>query len=137
MGVVEYNGSIYNQDGLDPLELEKYFTKNKSFRDFPNGQFHPNQEIMYKPCDILVPAALQLCIQKDNMKKIQAKIILEVANGPTSIEADEYFDKQKILVIPDILVNAGGVTCSYIEWLKNRENKRTGRLTQKWEEKSK
>ena len=92
---------------------------------------------MDRECDILLPAALEQSLNKDNADSIRAKFIVEGGNGISTEIADEIFNKKKILVIPDILANAGGVTVSYFEWLKNIEHKQPGRLTQLWEEKSK
>jgi glutamate dehydrogenase/leucine dehydrogenase len=92
--------------------------------DLAKGKPITNEELLELPVDILVPAALEDVINKKNMKKIKAKIIIEMANGPVSYEAYEYLTKKGVVIVPDILANAGGVTGSYIEWKQNIENKK-------------
>lgn len=87
--------------------------------------------------DVLVPAALEKAVHAGNAGDIRAKLIAEGSNGGTTVDADHILQDKGVLVIPDILCNAGGVTCSYLEWIKNIEHKRPGRLTTKWEEKGK
>jgi glutamate dehydrogenase (NADP+) len=91
--------------------------------DVNRGKHLANEDLLELPVDILVPAALENVINKKNMKKIKAKIIIEMANGPVSYEAYEYLTKKGVVIVPDILANAGGVTGSYIEWKQNLENK--------------
>lgn len=112
-------GGIYSAEGLDPAEVETYKKKNGNMKGFPNAQQISNEELLELPCDVLVPAALENQITKKNAEKIQAKVVLELANGPTATDADDILFKKGIAVIPDILANAGGVVVSTYEWEQN------------------
>ena len=135
MGVQEWDGCVYNPKGIDVQELKDFLIKNKGFKNHPD--FIKDKEIFARECDVLVPAALELAINETNAHLIKAKLVAEGGNGSTTVEGDDILNEKGILVLPDILCNAGGVTCSYLEWIKNLEHKRPGRLSQKWEEKGK
>jgi glutamate dehydrogenase (NAD(P)+) len=129
IGICEYNGSIYNPDGLNPEKVKKHLQNGKSILEYPNcTAFDDPYHVFYFDCDILLPAALEEQINEKNMKKINAKIIAEGANGPLTYEADQYLSKNSVLILPDLFLNSGGVIVSYFEWLKNLNHVRFGRI---------
>lgn len=115
-------GAIYNENGLNPIEVMKVKEETGSVINFKDGKVISNEELLELPVDILVPAALENVITKDNASKIQAKVIIEMANGPIIEEAYSILEENQIISAPDILANAGGVIVSYFEWLQNRKN---------------
>ncbi len=137
VGVAEIEGSIYDPDGIDLEKLVDYRKENGSIIGFGNTkELENNSAVLEADCDILIPAALENQINLDNAKNIKAKIIAEAANGPTSSEAHETLKERNALIIPDNYLNAGGVTVSYFEWLKNLSHVRFGRLEKRAEETS-
>jgi glutamate dehydrogenase (NAD(P)+) len=121
VAVSDANGAIIDQQGLNIPELLKYNREQKKLTDFPGSRFITNEELLRLPVDILVPAALGGVITGEIAPEIRAKYIIEAANNPTDPAADEILAKKDVLVIPDILANAGGVTVSYFEWVQNRQ----------------
>ncbi len=118
--VCDVYGGLYKKDGIDIAGLMKYVKQNGRIVGFPGAEPIDKNEILYADVDILVPAALENQITEENAGDIQAKIIAEGANGPVTPDADPILQKNNILVIPDILCNAGGVTVSYFEWVQDR-----------------
>lgn len=137
VGVAEYEGAIGNPDGLDVDAVFNHRKDSGSILNFPRGtNLAQSSDALELDCDILVPAALEGQITDENAPKIKAKIIVEAANGPTTAEAEEILNEREIMVIPDAYANAGGVTVSYFEWLKNINHVRFGRMSKRYEESS-
>ena len=137
VGVAEWNGGVSNKNGINPYELEEYMKKNKKVTGFPGGTDHAiGEKLLHLECDILVPCAAEKSINRDNVAGIKAKLIAEGANGPVTPFADAQLNAKNVIIIPDLLCNAGGVTVSYFEWIKNLSHIRFGRMTRKWEKQS-
>lgn len=122
IAVSDSKNAIVKDDGLDLAAVEKHKKETGSVKDFPGARNITNAELLELSCDVLVPAAFENQITETNANNVKAKVILELANGPTTPEADEILFKKGIQVIPDILANSGGVTVSYFEWDQNLKN---------------
>lgn len=134
VGIAEYEGGIYDKNGLDVDEVFNHRKNNGSILNFKNAKnYKQGSALLELDCDILVPAALENQITADNAPKIKAKMIAEGANGPVSAEAEDILLKRGIFIIPDAYLNAGGVTVSYFEWLKNISHVRFGRIEKRHE----
>ena len=135
VAIAEHDGAVYNENGLNEEELIQFRNKTGSIINFPGATTLTNTlDALELECDILIPAALENVINGDNAQRIKAKIIGEAANGPCTPEADEVFIQKGILCVPDMYLNAGGVTVSYFEWLKNLSHVRYGRLEKRFTE---
>jgi glutamate dehydrogenase (NAD(P)+) len=135
VGLAEYEGSIYCENGLDVEAVFQHRKASGSILNFPGAtNFNKNTDALEAPCDILIPAALENVINGDNASRVQAKIIGEAANGPLTPEADEILINKGVLVVPDMYLNAGGVTVSYFEWVKNLSHVRYGRVEKRFME---
>ena len=123
IAVTDAFGGIHNADGLNLWELEKYVAATRSVVGFPGADSITNEELLELPCDILVPAALERQITKENAGKLKCRILAEGANGPTTPEADAILaQRPEIFLIPDVLCNAGGVVVSYFEWVQDLQS---------------
>lgn len=135
VALAEYDGAIYNPDGLDVDAVQQHRHEAQTILNFPGAKnFAKNSDALEYECDILVPAALEQQITEENAPRIKAKIVAEAANGPTTAAAEEILIQRGIMIIPDLYLNAGGVTVSYFEWLKNLSHVRFGRLSKRFEE---
>ncbi|MGB6484395.1 MAG: Glu/Leu/Phe/Val dehydrogenase [Candidatus Acidiferrales bacterium] len=123
IGLADVHGGLYNEKGFDmPKVIDWVYGQHKSLPEFPaGGQKLSSAEVLFQPCDILVPAAIENQITSQNVSRVQTKILCEGANGPTTVPADEVLGKKGVFIIPDILGNAGGVTVSYFEWVQDRQ----------------
>ena len=135
IAIAEYEGAIYCKDGLNEEDVFQHRKATGSILNFPGAtNIEKSSDALEMDCDILIPAALENVIDGNNAPRIKAKIIGEAANGPLTPEADDIFAKKGVLVIPDMYLNAGGVTVSYFEWLKNLSHVRYGRLEKRFTE---
>ncbi|MFA6131151.1 MAG: Glu/Leu/Phe/Val dehydrogenase [Patescibacteria group bacterium] len=124
IAVSDSRGGIFNPEGLDIAALESHKDSTGGVQDFAGAKNISNEELLALDCDLLVPAAMENQFTATNVEAIKAKVIFEIANGPTTPEADDVFVRKNIPVVPDILVNAGGVTVSYFEWEQNMTNEK-------------
>ena len=135
VAIAEHDGAIVNETGLDVDAVSRRRTETGSILGMPGArELKPSAAALELDCDILIPAALENVLTADNAARIKAKIVLEGANGPTTPDAEEIFRTRGVMVIPDIYANAGGVTVSYFEWLKNLSHVRFGRMEKRLEE---
>ena len=134
IAVSEFEGAIHNEKGIDIAELLKHRKETGSILNFPGTKILPSRDAALElECDILVPAALENQITSDNAERIKAKIIAEAANGPISADGEAILLKMGVIIIPDMYLNAGGVTVSYFEWLKNLSHMRFGRMEKRFD----
>ncbi len=135
VGLAEHEGAILNRSGLHVEQVMKFRQETKSILNFPEATNLPKtSDALELECDILVPAALENQITVENVNRIKAKIVAEAANGPVTADANDALLKRGVLIIPDLYLNAGGVTVSYFEWLKNLSHVRFGRMDKRFEE---
>lgn len=137
IAIAEYEGAIYNANGLDVDAVMKHRKEAGSLLNFPGAtNLNTREEALELECDILIPAALENQITEENAGRVKARILAEAANGPTTAAAAEILRSKGLLIIPDIYLNAGGVTASYFEWLKNLSHVRFGRMGKRFEQTS-
>ncbi|AYD47956.1 Glu/Leu/Phe/Val family dehydrogenase [Arachidicoccus soli] len=135
IAIAEYEGAIFNENGLNEEEVLKHRKETGSILNFPGAtNFEKSGDALEADCDILIPAALESVINQENAARIKAKIIGEAANGPLTPEADVILNAKGVVIIPDMYLNAGGVTVSYFEWLKNLSHVRYGRMEKRFTE---
>ena len=135
VGLAESEGAIANPKGLDLEKVMAHRRERKKITDFPGAtNLGRREDALELDCDILIPAALERQITADNAGRVKAKIVVEAANGPTTPEADAILDQRGVMVIPDAFINAGGVTVSYFEWVKNLGHVRFGRMQKRYEQ---
>jgi len=135
IGIAEWDAALYNPKGIPVEELNEFRKETGSIKNFPEAETLPGPDSIWDiPCDVLIPAALENQITLENCDRINCKVLAEAANGPTTPGAEERLHARGILIIPDIFLNAGGVTVSYFEWGKNLSHMRFGRLQKHLEE---
>jgi len=133
--IIERDGALINDDGIHIEDLYQHIIEHKTIKNFPSASFEDNgKAVLEKECDILIPAALESQITLENADKIQAKLIIEAANGPVTFGADGILNKKGVIIIPDAYANAGGVTVSYFEWIRNISHIRFGRMQKRHDE---
>ena len=135
IAILERDGALLNENGLNVEEVFGYKKEHGKVEGFRDGQFFKGgKELLEHPCDVLIPAAMEGVIDHENAPRIQANVIAEAANGPLTYEADEILCQKETFVIPDAYLNAGGVTVSYFEWIKNLSHVRFGRMDRRFAE---
>ncbi len=135
VGIIEWDGALYNPDGIDVEAVRQWIVKHGGVKDYPDATHTAEGgAVLEEECDILVPAALEGVINLSNADRIKAPLIIEAANGPVTAGADEILRKKGTVIIPDMYANAGGVTVSYFEWVKNLSHIRFGRMQRRQEE---
>lgn len=135
IGIIEHDGALYDEKGLDVEAVRSWITKHGGVTGYPDARSHEDgAKVMEAECDILIPAALEGVINLSNADRIKAPLIIEAANGPITAGADDILREKGIVIIPDMYANAGGVTVSYFEWVKNLSHIRFGRMQRRQEE---
>ena len=137
--IIERDAAIYKADGFDIEDAKAYLIEHGSFIGYPEAdeiEVKDPLSFLEKQCDYLIPAAVEKSIHKGNADRLKCKAVFEGANGPTSFAGEEILNAKGIIVAPDLMVNGGGVTCSYFEWLKNIDHVSPGKMTKKFDEKS-
>ncbi len=133
--VIEYDGAIINDEGINIEALRTHIVEHGGLLNFPGGRYEEDgYAVLEKECDILIPAAMESQINLQNAERIKTKLIVEAANGPVTYGADEVLNNRGVVIIPDAYANAGGVTVSYFEWIRNISHMRFGRLQRRHQE---
>ncbi len=135
VGIIERDGALYDENGINVPAVHEWMTKHGGIAGYPDSTHHEQgAAVLEADCDILIPAALEGVINLSNAERIKAPLIIEAANGPVTAGADEILRKKGVVIIPDMYANAGGVTVSYFEWVKNLSHIRFGRMQRRSEE---
>lgn len=135
IGIVEWDGALVDENGLDVESVKQHIMEHGGVKGYGGATYVENgASVLEAECDVLIPAALEGQITEENAPRIKAKVVLEGANGPTTAGADEILRRRGVFIIPDVYANAGGVTVSYFEWIKNLSHIRFGRLERRFEE---
>ena len=135
IGILEYDGALLDLNGLNVEDVYQYKVANNGIQGFPGAEYVKDSKILLEEaCDILIPAAMEGVINQQNAGRIQAKLIAEAANGPVTFAAEAILQERGVVSIPDVYLNAGGVTVSYFEWIKNLSHIRFGRIQKRYEE---
>ena len=135
IAIIERDGALVNEQGINVEAVRQYINENKTIKGYPDASFtEDGLKQLELECDILLPAALESQITADNAAKLKCKLIIEAANGPVTFEADEILRQRNIPIIPDAYANAGGVTVSYFEWVRNLSHIRFGRMERRYDE---
>jgi glutamate dehydrogenase (NAD(P)+) len=121
VGVSDHTCGVADPDGLDIPQMVEWATEHRFLEDYPHGRKIGRAEVLEQPCDVLIPAAIERQITSDNAARLDCKLIVEAANGPTTPEAERILAERGIKIVPDILANAGGVTVSYFEWVQDQQ----------------
>ncbi len=141
VGIVLHDSAAYDPNGLNFEEAVAYYKSKKTLKGYGNGKCSFGETdymtVLYKPCDILIPAAVEKAISINNVDLLNTKILVEAANGATTYFAQKMLDSKGVAVIPDLVLNVGGLVASYFEWLKNIKHVKLGRLLKGWEKKTK
>ncbi len=133
--IIEHDGVVTNEDGLNIHDVRQHLAMTGGVKGFPGGEYSARgSEALEMDCDILIPAAMESQINAGNAMNIQARLVVEAANGPVTYEADEILRRRGIVILPDVFINAGGVTVSYFEWTRNLSHMRFGRLQRRFDE---
>ena len=135
IGIIEHDGAILNPDGFNIDEVSQWIGEHGGVKNFPSARYIlKGSLVLEEECDILIPAALEGVINLSNADRIRAPLIIEAANGPVTAGANDILLKKGVVIIPDMYANAGGVTVSYFEWVKNLSHIRFGRMQRRQEE---
>jgi len=135
IAIIERDGALINEDGIAVEQVRQFINEHRTIKGYPDAKFiEDGRSALELECDILIPAAMEAQITRDNADKIKARLIIEAANGPVTFAADEILRKKNITILPDAYVNAGGVTVSYFEWIRNLSHIRFGRMERRFDE---
>ena len=135
IAVIEHDGAVVNDEGISVQALHNYICETGGVSGYPDATYHADgSAVLEIECDILIPAALEGQIHADNADRIKAPLVCEAANGPVTFEADQILRKRGVTILPDAYVNAGGVTVSYFEWIRNLAHIRFGRMERRYDE---